>query len=431
VPNPFLTRSLPSKFAASGNHYIEKQCVSKEVESFSRLDQSGLSQDTTTDRMNTASVESTPTRMPRGRSRGPKPVGRRARHISENRRNISEKIEALYRAKSLECRRENTQVAELALKSPRLMNSDLNGNRESLRKPENERHLTDGTSKVAQMKRKFDERTQQNNQILMGQFLRPKIPAKNFSLPFNTENSVFDCAPEPPPPPPPMPEFSSKRTPVVSPKTIMGPTSFVEIENTLHVRQAQLPQEEAFLAEKRQRAKSKAIEDRVKLFEGFGHQERRSKTKKERSFSGMVGSSITSMRRNFFERAAWRKPDVAIFDERRALTGKEIQSIVDEFQDGAADGKIGTRKTIVGRWNVVPKRQARTSVTRVTDENDRAASYSTESGSDMVVKEARCGLKQPKPMRVTEMKRMVMLCRGKVGTTIGKEKGKAGLSEKL
>jgi hypothetical protein len=213
---------------------------------------------------------------------------------------------------------------------------------------------------------------------------------------------------------------------------MVEPTPIVERDNLLHVAPAQMPQEEVSLAERHPRAKSKAIEDRVKLFDGIGPQKHGGKMeKKERSFSGLVGSSITSMRRSFFERDARRKPDVDIHEKKRALTGKEVQSIVDEFQDGAVDGKIGKRKRIVGRWNVVPQRQARTSVSKVTNENDRTSRYSLESESDMVVKEARCGLKQPKPMRATEMKRMVMLCREKVGTTMGKEKGKTGFSDKL
>jgi hypothetical protein len=218
----------------------------------------------------------------------------------------------------------------------------------------------------------------------------------------------------------------------VSPKTIVEPTPIVERENPVHVPPAKLPQDDPSLTERHPRAKSKAIEDRLKLFDGCGPQKQGVKTeKKERSFSGLVGSSITSMRRSFFERAAWRKPEVDIHEKKRALTGKEVQSIVDEFQDGAVDGKIGKSKTIVGRWNVVPQRLARSSVTRVTDENERRVSSFEGSESEMVVKEARCGLKQPKPMRATEMKRMVMLCREKVGTTMGKEKGKTGVSEKL
>jgi hypothetical protein len=50
----------------------------------------------------------------------------------------------------------------------------------------------------------------------------------------------------------------------------------------------------------------------------------------------------------------------------------------------------------------------------------------------MVIKEAECGLKQPKPLRVVEMKRMMALCRrDRVGGMMDKEKGRVVLTRKL
>lgn len=157
VPNPFLTRSLPSKLATSRASYNERQNIENKVQSSPRRNRLGLLQDTTPDRTNARSSESTPTRVPRGRSRGPKPVARSARPISESRRNISDKIEALYRAKSIERRCENTQAAEVVAQPLKLQAYRMKGDRESPTKAEDERHPTDRVSKVAEMKKLFSE----------------------------------------------------------------------------------------------------------------------------------------------------------------------------------------------------------------------------------------------------------------------------------
>lgn len=46
------------------------------------------------------------------------------------------------------------------------------------------------------------------------------------------------------------------------------------------------------------------------------------------------------------------------------------------------------------------------------------------SGDVMVVKEADCGLREPKPLRITEMKRMMHLCRGRAGVLTAENKAK-------
>ena len=44
---------------------------------------------------------------------------------------------------------------------------------------------------------------------------------------------------------------------------------------------------------------------------------------------------------------------------------------------------------------------------------------------EMIVKEAECGLKEPKPLRVAEMEKAMQLCRGKAPVPMTKEKEKS------
>jgi hypothetical protein len=59
------------------------------------------------------------------------------------------------------------------------------------------------------------------------------------------------------------------------------------------------------------------------------------------------------------------------------------------------------------------------------------ASPCAEGVNEMIVKEVECGLKQPKPMRATEMKRMVLLCRDRVAGIMDEERSRIVQSRKL
>lgn len=354
-----------------------------------------------TNRRNNASPEKTPTREPRGRSLGPSITARKGKHISQTRRNISDKIEALYRAKSLERRAENVKMSEAPIK-PLAFNKIDNRreNRKSIAKTDSGRNFSGTTSKVAEMKRMFDERLQA--QAAAGQ-QRSKSPVTNFSRKLNVDRRSFDTSQAPPPPP--MPEFSSKRTSGVSPKTVVEPVPIPEPDprkDLNHIAHAPV----SAPAEGRPRARSKVIDDRVKQFEDINQKiDATNSRKKERSFSGMIGNSLISMRKSFYELSSWKKYESQ--EEKRGLSGKDIQSIVNELTDGADDGKIGKRKTIVGRWNAIPQRKA----AKTLDENMMTFGSVVGSEVDMVVKEAQCGLKEPKPRRAAEMERMMLLCR--------------------
>lgn len=104
----------------------------------------------------------------------------------------------------------------------------------------------------------------------------------------------------------------------------------------------------------------------------------------------------------------------------RGLNGDEIQAVVNEFQDIRRENGNDPTK---GKWKmVVAPRLGRGSF--------GAQSYgeTDESGEmDMriIVREAQCGLAEPKPLRLLEMKRMILLCRERVsvGGSVSKDRG--------
>jgi hypothetical protein len=425
VPNPFLAQPSPSKSATSRTSYNEWLKSENKFENSQDKGCPAPRNETNMNRRGVGVIEKTPTREARGRSLDPSTAASKGRHISQSRRNISDKIEALYRAKSLECRAENVRVPQVATK-PLSLNSIDNGREDGKSRVniEHGRSFTNRTSKVAEMKRIFDGDLQPESQASGAAVLPSKTPTTNFSRKIKVDRGVVEptLAPHPPPPPQPMPEFSGKRTSGISPKTILDPAPIIEQNDPTCIAQASITSQRS-LAVGRPRGKSKVIEDRIKLFEDVREKKDRAKTrKKERSFSGMIGNSLISMRRSFFELSSWKKLEVQ--EKKRGLSAKEIQSIVDEFQDGTNDGQIGKRKTIVGRWNAIPQRQP----TRITDENAGSFRSSLSSEAEMVVKKAQCGLREPKPRRAAETKSMMLLCREKDGNTAGKQKG---VSEKL
>ena len=50
------------------------------------------------------------------------------------------------------------------------------------------------------------------------------------------------------------------------------------------------------------------------------------------------------------------------------------------------------------------------------------AMFPETSELEMVIKEVECEMKQPKPLRLTEMKRMRLSCLGRAGSIADKEK---------
>jgi hypothetical protein len=123
--------------------------------------------------------------------------------------------------------------------------------------------------------------------------------------------------------------------------------------------------------------------------------------------SSKIINNSTTLRKSIFENP-WTD-DVGKELEKRGLDGHEIQAVVDEFQnvgDGIRDSDKGKWKMIVaprlGRAGLVAQNDAE------TDEG------SGDMDMRIIVREAQCVLEEPKPLRMLEMKRMILLCREKV-----------------
>jgi hypothetical protein len=97
--------------------------------------------------------------------------------------------------------------------------------------------------------------------------------------------------------------------------------------------------------------------------------------------------------------------------EKGGLNGQEVQAVMDEFQDIGGHPKHSEETG--GAWKIVLA--SRLGKAARADQMD---GETDESSGDVdmriIVREAQCGLAEPKPLRLLEMKRMILLCRDRV-----------------
>lgn len=179
--------------------------------------------------------------------------------------------------------------------------------------------------------------------------------------------------------------------------------------------------------------KSKKISEKIKLFERTSRDENAATLpsfgKKRESITRKINRSLKS----FFEPPATRKSeDVKEIEgaKRKSLTrgtliNKQIQDIVDEIPDQESLSPV----TNEAKLGIGPRKALAVGIdgTRSTEsENEKVLGRpNSEDTDEMIVKEAKCGLRQPKPLRVVEMKRMMALCRDRIsgGSIRHREKG--------
>lgn len=125
--------------------------------------------------------------------------------------------------------------------------------------------------------------------------------------------------------------------------------------------------------------------------------------------SKAVGNSIMS-RKSTYENP-WNE-EVERELEKRGLKGQEVQAVMDEFQE--IGGGPNNNDETGGTWKmVVAPRLGKSGLTAQRDgETDES---SADMAMRIIVREAQCGLAEPKPLRLLEMKRMILLCRERVG----------------
>jgi hypothetical protein len=116
-------------------------------------------------------------------------------------------------------------------------------------------------------------------------------------------------------------------------------------------------------------------------------------------------AKFTAARRSIYENQ-WNE-EVEKELEKRGLDGQEVQAVMNEFQD--IGGGVGDNTT-KGTWKmVVASRLGRGGF--ATQDNGGTDDAFVDVNMQIIVREAQCGLAEPKPLRLLEMKRMILLCR--------------------
>jgi hypothetical protein len=132
--------------------------------------------------------------------------------------------------------------------------------------------------------------------------------------------------------------------------------------------------------------------------------------------------------KSLFEPGAWKSDQdsrgVGLISKHRS------KDVIREFERRVNTPKVGKQSKLIGKWNTV-QQVPPSSGTDGTMSEKGIASPSADGAEEMIVKEVECGLKQPKPVRVAEMKRMVLLCRERVGVIMDKERSRTVQSRKL
>lgn len=330
---------------------------------------------------------------------------------SPHERKISSKLEEIYRARSLEGKQESlrefgrSQDAASA-RAKILPRADIS----RYIALEDEKGRTRST--VADIRMKFEPTSAPKSPF---QAAPPSLPMPLFSniSPFSKDRRVKTEMPAPSPPHPVFPPpHDLKRSANISPKTVHeAPTDYKRSLPIQDILEIPLP---LHATEKQSSKGSGTIRDRIKLFEIIQQTKKQECEKNKVSYAHRIGTSVKSL----FE---LRKSDES---DARGLRSQEVQGIIDEFQDTEVLlPTTGKRGTLVGRWTkfqeVLPS-----NTTDGTMSEKGIGSPCEEGITLMIVKEAECGLKQPKPVRVMEMKRMMLLCRERVGSIIDKEKGR-------
>ena len=334
--------------------------------------------------------------------------------LSVTQRNVSDKIEAFYRARSLERKLENARDFNVGpplvpLVEQRKDEAEQNAAKNIRNMECNERRM----SKVAKLKMLFEsdlapqssnqespssEAKCQRNTVVAGKELKKTHPASLSS----------------PPPPPQLPRLKRGGS-IVSRELYLE--AIPPVPQPIYVRAGQDDISRPSQTSGRSpRTKSKIIGEKVNMFERTGYSDRVIEPRLTHgTLTKEIGKSTTGMYKNLFEKPLMGQNEV--YDVTKGkwfVSESDVKEIVDEFQDTEMIGKTGKRRTVIGRWNTIvpqPLTIAPKSFPAVTAGGIDGAG--ADHRQEMVVKEAQCGLKEPKPLRIVEMKRLMLLCREK------------------
>lgn len=348
--------------------------------------------------------------MDRGRS-----LVRKDMPTKYDRKQISEKIENLYRVKSME-RNQEPPPSQGSKMSFTTTGKDSRDTGHVPADSDFGKYLRKRSSKVAAMTKLFDNGSPPRPSVIVALTPRRQKPIFSASSPFVEKERTPNSGVRAPPNPPPMPHSIAKRKSTISPKSIQEPWTGNSKTSSIAKTKIDQSRQHALLHKKPSQPKGRSINEKVQLFESVQDGKGTGPLTKRSIFARKLSRSLKSL----FEHPSRRSEDEE--QARHGLDRKKVQNIVDEVQDAHKSVKIGKRMgTLVGRWNAIPPPQEANGCDGALSEKG-VGSPSASEVREMVVKEAECGLKEPKPVRVAEVKRMMLICKERFGDMMDKER---------
>ena len=157
---------------------------------------------------------------------------------------------------------------------------------------------------------------------------------------------------------------------------------------------------------------SKAIGEKISLLEGSLESGRNKSTiTNGHSFKQMNDSSIHGKREL---KVVFDTNDFPSSFER-GFSMKDIGSVINEFRNIERDVNLGLSDRLADKGKMLLGSCYASSRTLVGARDCEVDSLSGQA-KEMIIREAECGLKEPKPLRLTEVRSIIGLCREQQGT---------------
>ncbi|PVH80759.1 hypothetical protein DL98DRAFT_654454 [Cadophora sp. DSE1049] len=347
-----------------------------------------------------------------------------------SRRRLSNRIGELYRAKSIEKKRNDGQekAQRRAETMPSISQAKIALGFERRITEPTEPRSSKLSGKVATMRKLFDGKFSRRSASLEGPV--PCCALDPVSLEAATSFSRYkqeqmvelrDLTPPKPPTPPPMSPSKQRKASKVSLRNDRVPAASSAIKAFDPTKARKL--QSASPIKKLSPPKSKLIVEKVKIFEtASGTVPEAAHPRRGKAFRRRLSKSL----RSFFEAPSGKSQEEESERNKAAEKSAGTKRVVSP--DGS--GLVSKRGTIVGRWNNVP-----TAVSSggdgTTSEKHSPSPAEEDVFTEMVVKGVECGLKQPRPVRAVEMKRMALLCKDRMGEFMDREKGRVSQRRKF
>lgn len=352
------------------------------------------------------------------KSRLPRAV--KTRIVENGMRDISNKIEAVYSAKRAE---KSAEIMGISSKELDPSPSKLRERKEIFEPPtpkQPSRAPTRQASRVASMKNLFDgNRTEETTHkpslasppktsivlpkisSIIYEKLKDEVPKYRWAVP-----SRLELAKPSPPVTQPLPLSRIPRFSPTASKSTFDVQSTPRKKNFMTTGKQMFP---PIVKNRPSKPETFAIGDKIKLFQAPSEMQTQA--------SRILRQPSASMR---LRTSQFENPSVkeVAKSQGKILSAKEVQDMVNELRDREAASRT-TPKGHTAQGSRSQQSMASTG-TGMSARLDGAS----PSVRDMIVKEVKCGLRQPKPVRLDEVRRMVSLCRSNIGV-VYKDKSRA------